>query len=130
VPDQSLPVRESVDVVSVRQAVRRAAADLGFSLVDQTKLVTATSELARNMVDYGGGGVTRIERLEAPRPGLRIAFEDQGPGIPDVALALSPGYTTGRGLGLGLGGAKKLVHEFEVRSEPGKGTLVTITRWR
>jgi serine/threonine-protein kinase RsbT len=127
---ESIPVRESRHVVDVRQAVRRWAMQLGFSLVDQTKLVTAASELARNMVDYGGGGTVTVEALENPRRGLRVVFEDQGPGIADVALALQPGYTTGGGLGLGLGGAKKLVNDFDIRSEPGKGTRITITRWR
>ena len=127
---ESVAVRESRHVVDVRQSVRRWAIELGFSLVDQTKLVTAASELARNMVDYGGGGMVLIDAVEAPRRGLRAVFEDQGPGIADVALALQQGYTTGGGLGLGLGGAKRLVNEFDIRSEPGKGTRITITRWR
>ena len=127
---ENIAVRESRHVVDVRQAVRRWAMQLGFSLVDQTKLVTAASELARNMVDYGGGGVVTLEPLETPRRGLRVVFEDHGPGIKDVALALQPGYTTGGGLGLGLGGAKKLVNDFDIRSEPGKGTRITITRWK
>ena len=127
---ETLAVRESRDVVAVRQAVRRRSSDLGFTLVDQTKLVTAASELARNMVDYGGGGTATIEWMDGPRRGLRIVFEDQGPGIADIAAALQPGYTTGNGLGLGLGGAKRLVNDFDIRSAPGQGTRVTIARWR
>ena len=127
---ESLPVRESRHVVDVRQAVRRWSSDLGFSLVDQTKLVTAASELARNMVDYGGGGQVTIDPMDGPRRGLKIVFEDKGPGIADVSLALQQGYTTGTGLGLGLGGAKRLVNEFDIQSAPGQGTRVTIVRWK
>lgn len=129
---QTLPIRSSEDVVKVRQAVRRRAMDLGFSLVEQTKIVTAASELARNALAYGGGGETRIETVWQPpaRRGLRLTFEDHGPGITDVQLALRDGYTTGPGLGLGLGGARKLSHEFDIWSEPGLGTRVTITRWK
>jgi serine/threonine-protein kinase RsbT len=106
--------------------------DLGFSLVEQTKIVTAASELARNTLTYGGGGEVRVERLYSGprRSGLRLTFEDQGPGIADIELALRDGYTTGSGLGLGLGGARKLSHEFDIRSEPGAGTCVSITRWK
>jgi serine/threonine-protein kinase RsbT len=106
--------------------------DVGFSLVEQTKIVTAASELARNTVIYGGGGEMRIERLyEGPkRSGLRLTFEDHGPGIPDIDLALRDGFTTGNGLGLGLNGARKLSHEFDIKSKPGEGTRVTITRWK
>ena len=106
--------------------------DVGFSLVEQTKIVTAASELARNTVIYGGGGEMRIERLfDGPkRSGLRLTFEDQGPGIVDIELALRDGYTTGNGLGLGLNGARKLSHEFDIQSQPGQGTRVTITRWK
>jgi serine/threonine-protein kinase RsbT len=106
--------------------------ELGFSLVEQTKVVTAASELARNTFTYGGGGEVRIERLSnaARRVGLRLTFEDAGPGIADVELALRDGYTTGSGLGLGLGGARKLSHEFDIRSQPGQGTRVSITRWK
>lgn len=126
-----LPIQSSGDIVIARQAVRSAAMNCGFSLVDQTKMVTAASELARNALDYGGGGVVRIVQLEeSPRKGLRLVFEDQGPGIPDVQLALKDGYTTGKGLGLGLGGARRLVNEFEIDSTPGKGTRITITRWK
>jgi serine/threonine-protein kinase RsbT len=128
----TLPVRSGEDVVKVRQAVRSVAMDLGFSLVDQTKVITAASELARNTLTYGGGGEVRIERLmEGPkRTGLRLTFEDRGPGIPNIELALTDGYTTGTGLGLGLNGARKLSHEFDIWSQPGAGTRVTITRWK
>jgi serine/threonine-protein kinase RsbT len=105
--------------------------DLGFSLIDQTKMVTAASELARNTVEYGGGGSVRLTALaDGARTGLRLVFEDQGPGIPDIELALKDGYSTGEGLGLGLGGSKRLVNEFDVWSVPGQGTRVTIGRWR
>jgi serine/threonine-protein kinase RsbT len=125
-----LPIRTSADIVGVRQKVRAWAAELRFSLVDQTKLVTAASELARNTLEHGKGGEVRLEMLEdAPRRGLRLVFEDQGPGIPDVALALKDGYTTGGGLGLGLGGAKRLVNEFQIDSTPGQGTRVVAVRW-
>ena len=126
-----LPIRSSGDVVLVRQAVRRVAQELRFSLVDQTKIVTAASELARNTLEYGGGGTARLEVVgEPPRAGLRLTFEDQGPGIANVELALQDGYTTGGGLGLGLGGARRLVNEFAIESAPGRGTRVTVTRWR
>lgn len=128
----TLPVRSGEDVVKVRQAVRSVAMDLGFSLVDQTKVITAASELARNTLTYGGGGEVRIERLMAgpKRIGVRLTFEDRGPGIPNIELALTDGYTTGTGLGLGLNGARKLSHEFDIWSQPGVGTRVTITRWK
>jgi serine/threonine-protein kinase RsbT len=128
----TLPVRSGEDVVKVRQAVRSVAMDLGFSLVDQTKVITAASELARNTLTYGGGGEVRIERLmEGPkRAGVRLTFEDRGPGIKNIELALTDGYTTGTGLGLGLNGARKLSHEFDIWSQPGVGTRVTITRWK
>jgi serine/threonine-protein kinase RsbT len=128
----TLPVRSGEDVVKVRQAVRSVAMDLGFSLVDQTKVITAASELARNTLAYGGGGEVRIERLhEGPkRIGVRLTFEDRGPGIANIELALTDGYTTGNGLGLGLNGARKLSHEFDIWSQPGVGTRVTITRWK
>lgn len=126
-----LEIQSSEDVVRVRQAVRALAIHAGLTLVDQTKLVTAASELARNTLDYGGGGTVTLERvMNGFRPGVRLTFADQGPGIPDVALALKDGYTTGAGLGLGLSGAKRLSSEFDIRSEPGKGTIVTITRWK
>jgi serine/threonine-protein kinase RsbT len=128
----TLPVRSGEDVVKVRQAVRTLAMDLGFSLVDQTKVITAASELARNTLIYGGGGECRIERLnQGPkRAGVRLTFEDRGPGISNVDMALTDGYTTGNGLGLGLNGARKLSHEFDIWSQPGVGTRVTITRWK
>lgn len=123
-------VRGESDVVHVRQRVRAHAADLRFSIVDQTKLVTAASELARNALIYGGGGTVRIETIEQERRrGLRVTFEDKGPGIPDVAAAMRDGFTTGTGLGLGLGGAKRLVNEFEIESAVGQGTRIVITRW-
>ncbi len=128
----TLPVRSGEDVVRVRQAVRSLAMDLGFSLVEQTKVITAASELARNTLTYGGGGECRIERLNqgAKRAGLRLTFEDRGPGIANIDLALTDGYTSGNGLGLGLNGARKLSHEFDIWSQPGVGTRVTITRWK
>jgi len=125
------PVRSSEDVVVVRQLVRALAVKLGFSLVDQTKMVTAASELARNTVDYGGGGTVRLQTItDGKRIGLRLTFEDKGPGIEDLALALKDGYTSGGGLGLGLGGAKRLSNDFEIVSRPGEGTRVSIARWR
>lgn len=128
----TLAVRSGEDVLKVRQAVRTLAMDLGFSLVDQTKVITAASELARNTLTYGGGGEVRVERLiEGPkRQGMRLTFEDRGPGITNLDLALTDGYTTGNGLGLGLNGARKLSHEFDIWSQPGVGTRVTITRWK
>ena len=128
---ESLEIRTSEDVVAVRQAVRKKAASLGFGLVDQTKVVTASSELARNTLDHGGGGIARLEILENDRrSGLRLIFEDQGPGIADIAQALTDGYTSGGGMGLGLGGSKRLSNEFEIESQPGVGTKVSIVRWR
>ena len=124
-------VQTAEDVVAIRQAVRQRAVDLGFNLVDQTKIVTAASELARNMVQYGGGGRVTIDAVENfGRRGIRLTFEDDGPGIPDVELAMRDGYTTGGGLGLGLSGARRLSNDFTIESTPGKGTRVTITRWR
>lgn len=127
---ETIPVQSEPDVVGVRRRVREVASRLGFSLVDQTKVVTAASELARNTVIYGGGGSLQIETLNGPRTGLRLIFEDRGPGIPDIDLALRDGFTTGSGLGLGLGGAKRLVSEFEVRSRVGEGTTIIATRWK
>ena len=128
---ETLSIAESQDIVLVRQAVRKKAIGLGFNLVDQTKIVTATSELARNTLDYGGGGTMMLQVVQnGRRSGIRLTFEDQGPGIPDVALALKDGYTTGGGMGLGLSGAKRLSDEFELETTPGKGTRVTILRWR
>jgi len=128
---ESMEIRTSDDVVLVRQAVRKKAIALGLGLVDQTKVVTASSELARNTLDYGGGGTVHLERVEnGTRSGLRLTFEDQGPGIPDIELALTDGYTTGHGMGLGLSGAKRLSNEFEIWSKPGEGTRVSILRWK
>lgn len=128
---ETMPVRNSDDVVRVRQAVRARAVACGFSLVDQTKIVTAASEIARNTVDYGGGGVLRIEALrDGQRRGVRLTFTDQGAGIPDLELAMKDGYTTGNGLGLGLSGAKRLSNEFAITSTPGQGTVVTLARWK
>jgi serine/threonine-protein kinase RsbT len=129
--DETLPARSEEDVVRVRQAVRQRAADAGFSLIDQTKVVTAASELARNTLVHGGGGEVRLQLIqEGSRRGLRLVFEDKGPGIPDVTLAMRDGYTTGNGLGLGLSGARRLMPEFAVESQPGSGTRVTIAKWR
>jgi serine/threonine-protein kinase RsbT len=126
-----LLLRAQEDVVAVRQAVRSEAVALGLSLVDQTKLVTAASELARNTVIHGGGGVARVEVIQqALRRGIRLTFEDQGPGISDIEQALRDGFTTGNGLGLGLGGARRLASEFSIQSAPGAGTTVVITQWR
>ena len=128
---ETMPLRNSDDVVRVRQAVRARAVGATFSLVDQTKIVTAASEIARNTVDYGGGGELRIEVLrDGQRRGVRLTFTDQGPGIPDLTLALKDGYTTGGGLGLGLSGAKRLSNEFDIVSAPGQGTKVTLARWK
>jgi len=128
---ETLPLRTDEDVLRVRRAVRVRMIEQTFNLVQQTKMVTATSELARNAVVYGGGGSARLEILEdSGRRGLRATFEDQGPGIADLAQALEDGFTTGVGLGLGLGGARRLVSEFEIWSELGKGTRVTITMWK
>jgi serine/threonine-protein kinase RsbT len=118
------------DVVRVRQLVRKVAVAAKLSLVDQTKLVTAASELARNTLVYGGGGQATVEIVDnGRRTGVRAAFADKGPGIPDVGLALSDGYTTGSGLGLGLGGARRLVDEFDIQTETSRGTRVTVTKW-
>ena len=124
-------VRTSEDVVAVRQAVREWAVTAGFSLVEQTKIVTAASELARNTVVYGGGGTLQLQDLnDGPRRGLRLVFVDHGPGIADVDAVLKDGYSTGGGLGLGLGGARRLSNEFEISSALGSGTRVSITRWK
>jgi serine/threonine-protein kinase RsbT len=129
--DETLPLRSSNDIVVVRQVVRMRAVEIGFNLVEQTKIVTAASELARNTIEHGGGGVARLQWLRhGGRAGLRLTFEDKGPGIPDVDLALKDGYTTGSGLGLGLSGARRLSNEFEIQSRPGEGTRVSITRWK
>lgn len=126
-----MELRSSEDIVRVRQEVRKFAVALGFGIVDQTKLVTASSELSRNTVDYGGGGTVRIESVHNDRrAGLRLTFEDQGPGIEDIEQALKDGYTSGSGMGLGLGGSKRLSHEFEIFSKLGEGTRVSILRWK
>jgi serine/threonine-protein kinase RsbT len=124
-------VRSTNDIVRVRQRVREWAVESGFSLVDQTKIVTATSELARNTLEHGGGGTAQVELLsDGIRRGLRLTCEDKGPGIADIQLALKDGFTSRGGLGLGLGGARRLVNEFAIESRPGEGTRVTITRWK
>jgi serine/threonine-protein kinase RsbT len=129
--DETAPIRSSDDIVKVRRIVREWAVSLGFGLVDQTKIVTAASELARNVIDYGGGGDFRIELLNNDaRRGLRLTFSDEGPGILDMEQAMRDGFTTGGGLGLGLGGAKRLVNEFRIDSKPGRGTTVVIIRWK
>lgn len=128
---ESLPIQSAADVVVVRQRVRHWTSELKFSLVDQTKIVTAASELARNTLDHGRGGTCLLEVVyNGTRSGLRLTFEDHGPGIPDLDLALKDGYTTGGGLGLGLGGSRRLVSEFAIVSTPGEGTKVTVLRWR
>jgi serine/threonine-protein kinase RsbT len=125
------PISSSDDVVRVRQLARSWASELKFGLVDQTKLVTATSELARNTLEHGGGGNMTIEIVEnGARRGIKLKFVDHGPGIPNVELALRDGFTTGNGMGLGLSGSKRLVNEFDIESEPGRGTTVTIIRWK
>ena len=126
-----LPLMNSTDIVIARQKVRQWATEMRFSLVDQTKLVTAASELARNALDYGKGGHMTIETITAgAKAGLRLIFEDKGPGIKDIELALKDGYTSGSGMGLGLGGSRRLVNEFAIESEAGKGTKVTVVRWK
>ncbi|HWR54462.1 MAG TPA: anti-sigma regulatory factor [Bryobacteraceae bacterium] len=128
---QTLPVRSSEDLLQVRQTVRTWAAEVGFNLVEQTKLITAASELARNTVIHGGGGSILAEIIDdGGRSGVRLTFEDRGPGIADLNLALKDGYSTGGGLGLGLGGAKRLSNEFYIYSKLGEGTRITITRWK
>lgn len=129
--EETLEIRSSEDVVRVRQSVRAIAVKVGFNLVDQTKIVTAASEIARNTLDYGGGGTVLIETVtNGVRPGVRLTFEDQGPGISNIDQALSDGFTTGSGLGLGLSGARRLSSEFSIDSKPGEGTRITLTRWR
>jgi serine/threonine-protein kinase RsbT len=128
---ESMSVGSSDSVIRVRQEVRKWAVALGFSLVDQTKIITAASEIARNTIDYGGGGELRLEHVHSgAHRGLRLVFTDKGPGIADIARAMSDGYTSCGGLGLGLGGAKRLCNEFDIRSAPGEGTTVAMIRWR
>ena len=127
---ETLPVRTSEDVVSVRTSVRKFATELRFGIVDQTKIVTAASEIARNTVDYGRGGDLRLEALRnGTKSGLRLTFIDQGPGITDIERALTDGFTTGSGMGLGLGGTRRLMDEFNIASKLNEGTTVTITKW-
>ena len=130
VSSETIPVVSEPDIVIARRRVREESSRLGFSLVDQTKVVTAASELARNTLIHGGGGAMDLITLNGPRVGLKLTFHDKGPGIPDIQLALRDGFTTGSGLGLGLGGAKRLVNEFEISSSAGGGTKVSITRWK
>jgi serine/threonine-protein kinase RsbT len=128
---ETLNIRSEQDVVTVRQAVKAWAVQLGFSVVDQTKMVTAASELGRNTLVYGRGGQAKLEIVqEGIRKGLRVRFEDHGPGIADIEKAMQDGYTTGKGMGLGLSGAKRLVNNFDITSQVGEGTTVTITRWK
>jgi serine/threonine-protein kinase RsbT len=127
---EQLTIRSSDDVVRVRQRVRARAVEAGLGLVDQTKVVTAASELARNTLDYGLGGTVDIELIQDIKRGVRLVFADNGPGIPDIQLALRDGYTSGKGLGLGLSGAKRLSNEFSIESKVGEGTRITIARWK
>ena len=129
--DEIASITSSSDIVKVRQRVREWAISLGFSLVEQTKMVTAASELARNALEHGGGGTARLQITNnESRRGLKVTFADEGPGIADLEQALKDGFSTGSGMGLGLGGAKRLVNDFEIDSAPGRGTKVMITRWR
>jgi serine/threonine-protein kinase RsbT len=131
IKDEIRVIASDHDVVDVRRVVREWSVSLGFSLVDQTKIITAASELARNAVRYGGGGTVRLQAIhESTRRGLRLVFADEGPGIEDLELALRDGFTSGNGLGLGLGGARRLVNEFEIDAAPGQGTRVTVTLWK
>ncbi|MCS7475583.1 anti-sigma regulatory factor [Umezawaea endophytica] len=128
---EELPIRADDDVVRVRQLVRTYAQQVKLSLVDQTKLVTAASELARNTLVYGGGGFARVEIITADgRTGIRASFHDEGPGIPDLSLALADGWSSGKGMGLGLSGARRLVDEFDLDSEVGRGTVVMVVKWK
>lgn len=127
---ETLPVRTSEDVVLVRTSVRKVAAELRFGIVDQTKIVTAASEIARNTIDYGKGGHLRMETLSnGVKSGLRLVFEDRGPGIRDIQQAMTDGFTSGSGMGLGLGGTRRLMDEFDIASNLNEGTTVTITKW-
>jgi serine/threonine-protein kinase RsbT len=131
IKSERVQIRSSEDVVAVRQQVRKTAIEIGLSLVDQTKVVTAASEIARNTLVHGGGGWATIELIDQMgRRGVRVTFEDEGPGIPDIPRAMQDGFTTAGGLGLGLGGAKRLCNDFELVSTPGRGTRITLTRWK
>ncbi|MGI4827239.1 MAG: anti-sigma regulatory factor [Janthinobacterium lividum] len=126
-----VPIRTANDVVVVRQRVRALSLELRFGLVDQTKVVTAASELGRNTLEHGGGGEAELALVTSGvRSGIRLRFSDHGPGIADLNLALRDGYTSAKGMGLGLGGSKRLMHEFDIQSEPGRGTTVTVVRWK
>jgi serine/threonine-protein kinase RsbT len=128
---ETVPIKNSSDVVVVRQRVRALAIEMKFSLVEQTKIVTAASELGRNTLEHGGGGSLELAVVvNGARRGIRLTFSDQGPGIPDIALALKDGYTSGGGMGLGLGGSKRLMNEFEIDTKPGSGTTITAIRWK
>ena len=129
---ETFPIRTQNDIVVIRKEVRNWASAIGLGLIDQTKVITAASELARNALDYGGGGEMRISGVtnDAGRQGIQLIFEDQGPGIADLALALTDGYTSGGGLGMGLSGSKRLMNEFAIDSAPGKGTRVTVIKWK
>lgn len=130
-PTGSIPLRSEHDIVMCRQQVRKLTQEMKFSLVDQTKMITAASELSRNALIYGGGGQMRWEQLsKGGKSGLRLFFEDEGPGIPDLDLALTDGWTSGKGLGVGLSGSRRLVNEFDIQTGVGQGTCVTITRWK
>jgi serine/threonine-protein kinase RsbT len=128
--EQITPITCEEDIVEVRSVVKRAAINAGFSLVNQTKVVTAASELARNTLDYGLGGSLKLEILDEERVGLRMRLEDKGPGIADLGLALKDGYTSGKGMGLGLGGSKRLMDDFEIITAPNEGTIIIATKWR
>ncbi len=128
---ETIPIQTANDISLVRQRVRNWAVEQGFSIVEQTKIVTAASELARNTLDHGRGGEVELAILEGEaRMGLRLCFRDKGPGIPDIALAMRDGYTSAKGMGLGLGGSKRLMHEFSIQSAPGVGTTITVARWK
>ncbi|MDY6853247.1 MAG: anti-sigma regulatory factor [Thermodesulfobacteriota bacterium] len=128
---ETMEIKKSDDIVNARQMVRRVAVEMGFSLVDQTKLVTATSELARNTYEHGGGGEMTLQTVnQGTRRGIKLVFTDNGPGISDIEQALKDGYTTAGGFGLGLSGSRRLVNDFDIVSKPGKGTTITITRWK
>jgi len=129
--NESLPVQSEQDVVAARQAIRKAAQQIGFSIVDQTKIVTAASELARNALVYGGGGLLEWETVASNgKQGLKLTVSDKGPGIENMTLAMKDGWTSGGGLGLGLPGTKRLVNDFKITSERGVGTTVIVTRWK